>query len=153
MQSITHDQKIYHMYQYGWILHQKPVRDHMTHDSGFILSFHSLINVPEKLTIVAGHVTIDVTSASFPPYRQVARVTEIVLHPENDYIYNADIALLRLQQPLAITNTVRLDDDHDDDDDDDDDHDDHDDDNSNDDDDGYEAHNDDNDDDGDDDDD
>ena len=61
----------------------------------------SLVNVPERLTIVSGHVNLDVTT------RQETRVTEIVLHPDNDYIYRADIALLRLQRPLQATATTR----------------------------------------------
>nr|KAG5691901.1 hypothetical protein BaRGS_033347 [Batillaria attramentaria] len=34
-------------------------------------------------------------------------VDEVIQHPENDYIYYADISLLRLQQPLTTTATIR----------------------------------------------
>ena len=66
------------------------------------MTLRSLVNVPERLTVVSGHVNLHVT-----PRRQGTRVTEIILHPDNDYIYRADIALLRLQQPLAASATVR----------------------------------------------
>ena len=66
------------------------------------MTLRSLVNVPERLTVVSGHVNLHVT-----PRRQGTRVTEIVLHPDNDYIYRADIALLRLQQPLAASANVR----------------------------------------------
>lgn len=62
---------------------------------------YNLVHVPERLTVVSGHVNLDVSTG------QETRVTEVVLHPENDYIYRADIALLRLQRPLTISAKVR----------------------------------------------
>ncbi|KAL3856718.1 hypothetical protein ACJMK2_011441 [Sinanodonta woodiana] len=39
--------------------------------------------------------------------RHVVGVTEIVMHPDYEFIYNADLALLRLQRPLVISYNVR----------------------------------------------
>ncbi|KAL8614040.1 hypothetical protein ACOMHN_023275 [Nucella lapillus] len=62
----------------------------------------NLVHLPERLTIVSGHVNNDVSRLG-----QETRVTEVVLHPENDYIYNSDIALLRLQTPVTLSADVR----------------------------------------------
>ena len=61
----------------------------------------SLVNSPQTTTIVAGHVNIaspDVTHR---------HVTEVVMHPANNYIYENDIALLRVQAEEEPNDTVR----------------------------------------------
>ncbi|XP_067668333.1 serine-rich adhesin for platelets-like [Haliotis asinina] len=61
----------------------------------------TLINSPQTTNIVAGHVNLD------GPNVESFRVTEIVLHPEYNFIYYADIALIRLQRPLVFSVRVK----------------------------------------------
>ena len=76
------------------------------HDSSHLTPFRlvilsSIINSPQAMTVVAGHVNIispDVTHR---------HVTEIIMHPANNYIYENDIALLRLQEDAKVSATVR----------------------------------------------
>ncbi|GFS18555.1 suppressor of tumorigenicity 14 protein homolog [Elysia marginata] len=62
---------------------------------------YNLINSPQTTTVVLGHVNI----VSRGLTRR--RVTEIVMHPENNYIYENDIALLRLQGEAEVSEEVR----------------------------------------------
>ena len=61
----------------------------------------SMINNPQVLNIVVGIHDLN-TGAG-----QVVYVSELNIHPEYSFIFNADIALLKLQQPLKFTNTVQ----------------------------------------------
>lgn len=60
----------------------------------------SLINNPQILSIIAG--VNDINDA----LRQIRYVSEVVVHPNYNYIFNADIALLRLQRPLDFNEDV-----------------------------------------------
>ena len=60
-----------------------------------------MIHTPHTVSIVVG------TNNLNDPDRQVYVVTDIQLHTEYDFIYNADIALLRLQRPLQFGSKVK----------------------------------------------
>ncbi|KAJ8312940.1 hypothetical protein KUTeg_010313, partial [Tegillarca granosa] len=56
---------------------------------------------PHKARILIGAISRD-----SPPYQHF-RATEIIIHPDNAFIHNADIALIRLQRPVNITDYVK----------------------------------------------
>lgn len=60
-----------------------------------------MINNPQVLNIVAG--VHDLTSGE----GQIIHVSEITIHPEYQFIFNADVALLRLQRSLVYTDEVQ----------------------------------------------
>ncbi|XP_053394733.1 serine-rich adhesin for platelets-like isoform X2 [Mercenaria mercenaria] len=60
-----------------------------------------LVDNPQILSIVAG--VNDINDAD----RQIRYVSEVVLHPNYHYIFNADIAVLRLQRPLNFDNHTK----------------------------------------------
>ncbi|CAL1541548.1 unnamed protein product [Lymnaea stagnalis] len=60
-----------------------------------------MLDSPQTTTILVGHVNIN------SPDAVMVRVTEIVIHPENNYIYNNDIALLRLEEPVTLNDKQR----------------------------------------------
>lgn len=60
-----------------------------------------LVENPQITSVVAG--VNDINDAE----RQIRYVSEVVVHPEYHFIFNADIALLRLQRPLHFDNNTK----------------------------------------------
>ncbi|XP_052775033.1 uncharacterized protein LOC128213411 isoform X2 [Mya arenaria] len=62
---------------------------------------NDLAQNPQEVSIVSGVSDINDDS------RQVRFASEIVIHPDYNFIYNADIALIRLQRPFTFTSDIR----------------------------------------------
>uniref|UniRef100_A0A2C9K1N5 Peptidase S1 domain-containing protein n=1 Tax=Biomphalaria glabrata TaxID=6526 RepID=A0A2C9K1N5_BIOGL len=60
-----------------------------------------MVNSPETTTIRIGHVNIQASNITS------VRVSEIINHPDNNYIYDNDIALLRMEHPVALSDLQR----------------------------------------------
>ena len=68
----------------------------------FYLLFHySITGNPQIASVVAGVHDINDVSA------QIRYVTEVVIHPEYNYIFNADIALLKMELPFNFNKNVQ----------------------------------------------
>ncbi|WAR23011.1 ENTK-like protein [Mya arenaria] len=61
---------------------------------------NDLAQNPQEVSIVSGVSDINDDS------RQVRFASEIVIHPDYNFIYNADIALIRLQRPFTFTSDI-----------------------------------------------
>ncbi|KAK6968643.1 atrial natriuretic peptide-converting enzyme [Biomphalaria glabrata] len=75
------------------------ISDHWVVSAGHCI--YNMVNSPETTTIRIGHVNIqaaDITSV---------RVSDIINHPDNNYIYDNDIALLRMEHPVALSDLQR----------------------------------------------
>ncbi|XP_052280967.1 cubilin-like [Dreissena polymorpha] len=95
--------------QWPWIIGLR-VGPGIVNCGGTIISRHWVLTAghcvkdflfsPQELSIVAGsHDLSDVTG-------QVRHVAEVIIHPDYNFIYSDDIALLRLQRPLDFSDDV-----------------------------------------------
>ncbi|KAH9515197.1 hypothetical protein Btru_019489 [Bulinus truncatus] len=75
------------------------ISDHWVVSAGHCV--FNMLNSPETTTVRIGHVNINSPDATS------LRVTEIVNHPANNYIYDNDIALLRLERPVYLSDLHR----------------------------------------------
>ena len=66
-----------------------------------LISFDRVIHNPQTVSVIAGTNNLNDLD------RQVQVVTDIQLYPEYNLIYNADIALLKLQRPLESSSKVK----------------------------------------------
>lgn len=60
-----------------------------------------MVTNPQVLNIAAGIHDLNDGGG------QVVHVSEILIHPEYSFVFNADIALLRLQRPLNFTDHIQ----------------------------------------------
>ena len=67
----------------------------------YFVSRFSLVDNPQILSVITG--VSDINDID----RQLRYVSEVILHPEYNFIFNADIALLRLQKPLDLDNNTQ----------------------------------------------
>ncbi|KAH9515198.1 hypothetical protein Btru_019491 [Bulinus truncatus] len=75
------------------------ISDHWVVSAGHCV--FNMLNSPETTTVRIGYVNINSPDATS------LRVTEIVNHPANNYIYDNDIALLRLERPIYLSDLHR----------------------------------------------
>ncbi|KAK0058778.1 atrial natriuretic peptide-converting enzyme [Biomphalaria pfeifferi] len=75
------------------------ISDHWVVSAGHCI--YNMVNSPETTTIRIGHVNIQASNITS------VRVSEIINHPDNNYIYDNDIALLRLEHPVALSDLQR----------------------------------------------
>lgn len=59
------------------------------------------MNNPQVLNVAAGLHDLNADTG------QVVYVSELSIHPEYSFIFNADIAILRLQKPLNFTDEIQ----------------------------------------------
>ncbi|KAK6192044.1 hypothetical protein SNE40_003591 [Patella caerulea] len=58
---------------------------------------------PQTTSVAVGLVNLNQTGVG----AQKIKVFEILVHPDHNFIYHADIALLRLQKPIVFTDNIR----------------------------------------------